>query len=174
MDTILKFIRGPFKEGKVTVNPNQDVEKVQDYTDDQIKQELQELNKEELTPSEEEREGMLLYERGRRSLKAEFSTKEAKERIAKEEQYSADLRKKVAETPSPFQEYQRVRLRASSFPELSESSEGVILDVLPPDLDENGVVRYEYVLEAYPKHPETSQIMGISIWTVYDDQLEAI
>ena len=174
MDTILKFIRGPFKKGKVTVNPNQDVEKVQKLTDDQINQELQELDKEELTPSEEEREDILLGERRKRWFNAEFNTKEAKERIAKEEQYSADLRERVAETPNPFQEYQKVRLKTSSFPKLSEGSEGVILDVLPPALDENGVVRYEYVLEAYPKHPETSQIMGISIWTVYDDQLEAI
>jgi hypothetical protein len=86
MDTILnrirgsflKFIRTPFQKGKVTVNPNRGVGKAQELTDDQINQELQELNKEELTPSEEKRESILLDERERRRFNARFSTKEAR------------------------------------------------------------------------------------------------
>jgi hypothetical protein len=46
--------------------------------------------------------------------------------------------------------------------------------VLPLHLDEEGVVKYEYVLEVHTKDPETSQTMGISIWTVDEDELEAI
>ena len=183
MDTIFEFIRRAFK--KVTVNPNQemtanlkqDLEKLQDCSDDFINQELRELSEIEgtrpLTPSEEEREGILLYER----MSRRFNTKEAKDKAAKLEQDSCHYRKKLAETPSPFKEDQWVRLKTSTLQGIPDGSEGVILDVFLPDIDlyiEKGIFMYKYLLEVHAKHPEfPSRIIGSAVWTVYEDQLEA-
>ena len=111
MDPIFEFIDRALK--KVTVNPNQDLENLQDYSDDFINQELRKLSEIEnvrpLKPSEEEREGILLYESMSRRFNATFNTKEAKDEAAKREQYAVNFRKKVTETPSPFKEGQWVR-----------------------------------------------------------------
>ena len=191
MDTIFEFIRRTFKKGKVTVNPNKDLEKLQerdnefinqdlenlqDCSDDFINEELRKLSEIEATgslkPSEEEREDLLLYERMSRN----FTTEEAKKKATKREQYAANFRKKVTETPSPFKENQWVRLKTSSLPRIPDGSEGVILDVLSPDFDlyiEKDIVRYKYLLEVHAEDPETSQIIGSAVWTVDEDQLEA-
>ena len=62
MDTIFESIRGVLK--KVTVNPNQDLEKLQDCSDDFITQELRKLTEIEngrpLKFSEKEREYTLV------------------------------------------------------------------------------------------------------------------
>lgn len=168
---LLKLIPAPFKKGKVTVNPNEGVEKVQELTAAQINQELQELDKEELTSSEDQREDMLLGERARRTR---LSSKEAKEKATKWKEYTINFTEGVAKTPNPFQESQWVRLKTSTLLGIPDGSEGVILDVFPPHLDENGVVRYSYFLEVHAKDPETSRIIGSAAWTVDDDQLEAL
>ena len=178
MDTIFEAIRGVLK--KVTVNPNQDLEKLQDCSDEFINQELRNLTEIEngrpLKPSEEEREGLLLYESMSRRFHATFNTKEAKEEAAKLEQYAVNFRKKVTETPSPFKEGQWVRLKTSTLQGIPDGSEGVILDVLSPDFDlyiEEDIVRYKYLLEVHAEDPETFQIIGSAAWTVDEDQLEA-
>ena len=65
MDTIFEFIDRALK--KVTANPNPNLEKLQDCRDEFINHELRKLTEIEngrpLKPSEEEREGILLYER---------------------------------------------------------------------------------------------------------------
>ena len=144
MDTIFEFISRALK--KDTVNPNQDLENLQecndefinqdlenlqDCSDDFINEELRKLSEIEakrlLKPSEEEREGILLYEMMSRR------PKEARNEAAKLEQDSCHYRKKLAENPSTFKENQWVRLKTSSLLRIPDGSEGVILEVLLPD-----------------------------------------
>jgi hypothetical protein len=139
-------IRRAFK--KDTVNPNkdlenlqecndefinQDLENLQDCSDDFINEELRKLSEIEakrlLKPSEEEKEGILLYEMMSRRL----YTKEARNEAAKLEQDSCHYRKRLAENPSTFKENQWVRLKTSSLTRIPDGSEGVILEVLLPD-----------------------------------------
>lgn len=170
--------RGVLK--KATVNPNQDLEKLQGCSDDFINQELRKLTEIEngrpLKPNEEEREGILLYKSMSRRFHATFNTTEAKDEAAKLEQYAGNFRKKVTETPSPFKESQWVRIKTSTLQGIPDGSEGVILDVLSPDFDlyiEEDIVRYKYLLEVHAEDSETFQIIGSAAWTVDEDQLEA-
>ena len=165
---------------KATVNPNQDLEKLQGCSDDFINQELRKLTEIEngrpLKPNEEEREGILLYKSMSRRFHATFNTTEAKDEAAKLEQYAGNFRKKVTETPSPFKESQWVRIKTSTLQGIPDGSEGVILDVLSPDFDlyiEEDIVRYKYLLEVHAEDSETFQIIGSAAWTVDEDQLEA-
>ena len=76
-----------------------------------------------------------------------------------------------------MKEDQWVRLKTSTVPRIPDGSEGVILEIFPPDFDlylENDTFMYEYMLEIHAKHPETSQIINSAVPIVDEDQLEAI
>ena len=100
MDTIFESLRHALK--RVTVNPNQDLEKLQERDNEFINQELRTLSEIEsqrpLEPSEEKREIMLLAEK----MGRKYNTEETINKAAKLEQDSYNYEKKLAETPSKF------------------------------------------------------------------------
>ena len=163
------------------VNPNQDLEKLQDCSDDFISQELRKLTEIEngrpLKPSEEERDNLLLYERMSRRFHATFNTKEAKTKAAKLEQDTKKFRKKLVETHSKFKEGQWVKLKTGTVTDVLAGTEGIVLDVFTPDFYlyiEKDIFRYEYMVEIHAKHPEfPSRIIYSGTPMVYEDQLEA-
>ena len=81
MDTIFESLRHALK--RVTVNPNQDLEKLQERDNEFINQELRTLSEIEsqrpLKPSEEKREIMLLAEK----MGRKYNTEEARNKAAK-------------------------------------------------------------------------------------------
>ena len=175
MDTIFESLHRALK--RVTVNPNQDLEKLKERDNEFINHELRTLSEIEtersLEPNEEEKEVMLLTEQ----ISRKYNTEEARNKAAKLEQDSYNYEKKLAETPSKFKEDQWVRLKTITVPRIPDGSEGVILEIFPPDFDlylENDTYMYEYMLEIHGKHPETSQIIGSAVLIVDEDQLEAI
>lgn len=183
MDTIFEFIGSAFKKVTVnpnqemTANPNQDLENLEERDIEFINQEMDRLNQIEsqrpLTPSEDERMGMLLFEEIRR----DYDTEESRNKAAKLEQDTNKFKKKLAETPSKFKEGQWVKLKTGTVTDVLAGTEGIVLDVFTPDFDlyiEKDIFMYDYMVEIHAKHPEfPSRIIYSGIPIVDEDQLEA-
>ena len=128
MDTIFESLRRALK--RVTVNPNQDLENLEERDNEFINQELRTLSeietKRSLEPNEEEREVI-------EKMSRKYNTQEARNEAAKRQQYADNYRKRLLETPNKFKEGQWVRFKTSTVPRIPAGSKGVILEVLSPD-----------------------------------------